>query len=401
MPVIPCEPDFNFFDGEGGRYIVESNTLSYCKADSEKDIEEFKSKFQDGKCVKPNIQTNGLDGKQITHICLQATHECQLRCDYCFVDNYYSGGMCGRMKFETAKKFIDQYLSGEHVSVGFFGGEPLLNMELIVGVVDYCKQKFKNCSFHVTTNGILLNHKDKFVPDGLTNVEYFDQNGFTMIVSLDGSKDAHDIHRKFAGGKSCFDNVIEGVDSLKGKKVAKVNTLRGTFTSELFDSPITLKDRLEFLNKKMYEGCSANISLEPAVLSENSCISKGLDLSFTGENDEDKLMALYYDAIRWYIKELREGRHPTWFQIDLMTTRILYGIHMFSECGAGLGYMSCSWDGRISACHREGETYIGDLKYGIDEQERSKWSENRIYGRYSCMKCPMRYYCGGGCRECS
>ena len=313
------------------------------------------------------------------------------------------------MSFDTARVFLDRYCDIENgCSISFFGGEPTLNMDLIIKVVNYCKAKSDKNKFSITTNGTTLSKKlcslvsTEVVDDDILLCEWLDRKNFSMIISIDGDAESHDKYRITTSGKGSHSMVMDSISVIKQKceTLQKNTTLRGTFTSDITKSNSSLKTRLKFLNDIMRDGFGGNVSLEPVFLSEGSCIDEGSDISFEGEY-AGSLEAEYKKATDWVIDELRSGKMVYWHQINMMIKRIVNQIESISECGAGCGYLSCSNDGDISACHRTHNSKIGNLKYGIDEHLRSKWVDNRWYSRNKCSDCQIRNICGGGCRESS
>lgn len=254
----------------------------------------------------------------------------------CFVKNFYDGGLSGTMSFETAKQFIDNYVKGDTISIGFFGGEPLMNMEVITKVVDYCKGKFKSSSFHVTTNSVLLPNTSPFIKQGQRIGEYLDENNFSSIVSIDGPESVHNKYRVYPNGSGTFKDVIHALEFMRGSNFLKRTTLRGTFTSEITSSSCSLKDRISFMNSLVYNGLGSYVSLEPVMLTENSCIDAGEDMAIMEKPDfMEALQSQYYEAAEWFIKEYQTGRKPSWHQIMMWVKRLYWRVHSCTECFTG------------------------------------------------------------------
>jgi len=392
-PTYSAQPEFHVFDVQGQLYAFEANSLAFWKLSSLQDLDELKKTVTS--TIKPQFMLSVPRCPRA--FVLEATHRCPLSCDYCFLKHYYKDQR-SHMSFEVAKEFLDKYALTDNIMLGFFGGEPLLNMDLISRIVDYVKGKFRHCSLSVTTNGVLLTHKF----NGSTIAQFLIKNGFSSIISLDGPPEVHNQHRIYANGKGSFDDVMAGLEAIRFSDLAKRTTLRGTFTSDILSSKYSLKDRVEFLTNLVYVGYASHMSLEPVCLTENSCISSKDQLAiFSDDKIMKGLEEQYFEATDWFISEINSGRRPVWHQITKFTERLLYAVHSGSECGAGKGYLSCGPDGSLYACHREMNSYIGNLKEGIDQELLAKWMDNRIYARKGCMSCNIRYLCGGGCRECS
>ena len=103
----------------------------------------------------------------------------------------------------------------------------------------------------------------------------------------------------------------------------------------------------------------------------------------------------YHEAAEWFVSE--QGNKPTFRHYEKILEKLCWAEHKATECGAAKGYVTVSPDGTIYACHREGDTEVGHLAYGFDEEARYKWLDNRFYGK-PCIKCWARHICGGGCR---
>jgi radical SAM protein with 4Fe4S-binding SPASM domain len=215
------------------------------------------------------------------------------------------------MQFPTARRAIDQLCDPTlGLSVGFFGGEPLLNMKLIRDVIEYCEHLAstkgpicKRCqgsgttrgekcsclngrerpSFHVTTNGTL------YSPD---NINFLNDHGFSLITSIDGDEESHDALRPMKrSGSGSYKNIIEGLKRLSKFKIAQRNTLRSTFT---YLRTTTIRDRLEHLNQMCDDGHASHVSVEPAALSENTCFVGSTKVRyFDQETSLGKVMTLH------------------------------------------------------------------------------------------------------------
>jgi len=337
---------------------------------------------------KPQFQF--FDQRDYLFLVLEATHACNLACAYCFVRNYYpdQGGM---MPMETARRAVDLLSAKQSIAVGFFGGEPLLNWDLITGITQYvkelCAKRGVDKSLHVTTNAILLDDE---------RIRFLDRNGFSLIVSLDGPEE---IHNRMRPAKSASLNshqaTVTNLRKFKGLGLARRTTLRSTFTG----AGIEMLPRIEFLNALIEEGCASHMSVEGCSLNETACLRlpDGHPLAITPAN-YDALAQEYHVAANWYVAQVRAGKQPSLQQFAWALRRLLYTQHSASECGAGCGYLSVDPGGHLFACHREGKSIIGHLDTGVDEELRAKWKDNRLYTRPDCIACPIKYACGGGCR---
>lgn len=340
----------------------------------------------------------------------------------CFVRNYYADHGTGNYtSFKTAKSAIDRLLDpAQGMSVGFFGGEPMLNMGLIRDVAEYCEQvmtergptckpcggsgqirgeKCKGCrgvgkqrpSLHVTTNGTLYSEE---------NLRFLVEHGFSVITSIDGTSEAHDALRPMKrSGRGSHKQIMLGLARMLklAPELCGKNTLRSTFSSMRGE---TIRQRLEFLNQICDDGMASWVSVEPAAMSENTCFIPNQDeLEIHVGNVWDRFYGEYMDCADWWTERARAGKQPRFHNFHKSIERIFWTVHSGTECGAGVGYASINSKGEIFGCHREANSFIGTLVTGIDPKLQAPWLDNRIYTRTGCMNCGHRYACGGGCRE--
>jgi uncharacterized protein len=280
------------------------------------------------------------------------------------------------------------------VSVSFFGGEPLLAWDSLVAIAQQAQKRAaepsapdpsrrtagqKKVSLHVTTNATLLDAE---------RAAFLKENGFSILVSLDGPREVHNANRPLPDGDS-YARALAGLELLSKAGIGKRVFLRATF-----DDPDTdLAGLLGYFRGVCDQGLATGVSIEPAVLSEDC---RTADLECVGF---DRLAVRYHEAAEWYVAQVRAGTPFDFAPFRKAIQRILYTRHMHSECGAGVGYLTIGPEGNIYACHKASQCRIGDLRYGVDELARSAWSDNRIYTRSECMTCWARYLCGGGCRH--
>ena len=387
FPMETCAAEYHIFEVDGRKFAYETNSMAVGAIPPSGNTADF--------CLDlPSQKPRPLPNADLTprHVVLGVTHACQLRCKYCFVDEYYSEGLDVRkMEFKTAREFLSKHLKGDSVHIGFFGGEPLLNMDLIKDVVCYASDHYKRCSFGVTTNGLALLKKH----GGQTNLDYLAGKRFSGVFSIDGPQQAHDEMRVFADGSGSWEKVMAALRATKGSGFRP--TLRATFSANIVNSGCSLKDRVQFLNELLYDGIGSHVSVEPVALTESSCV-KNPDAGVTVEQVA-ALESQYVGATKWLAGEFNAGRKPSWHQVVLYASRLFYRNHAMTECGAGKGYMAVNAAGDVFSCHREMNSKIGSIAAGIDEDLREKWVDNRIQNRQGCVECPIRFCCGGGCRE--
>jgi len=388
-------PEVIKVEAYGRLFAYDVNSMAVALLDSEQEFDKLRDDKQGWFWyrAKPNFPY-GMPGA-IGTIVFEATHKCDLRCHYCFVREFYPDD--ADLSFDAAKQVIDAFaVDGQTNSLGFFGGEPLMAWDLVLQVHAYATAKLRNpLSWSMTTNGTLLTPK---------RASWLARNRFGFIVSLDGNEQ-HNALRETVDGRNSYKLVRRGLGLLRDAGISNY-TLRGTFTARILDenNPNAVVDRIEHLNQLCDEGFGNHVSVEPVDLSESRCIGKKDEKFET--RDKDKLLSsfseMYYQVAQWFVRRAREGKKPRFHHMGKLFQRLLYAQHGASECGAGHGYLSVSSNGDLYACHREQSSYVGNIwKGGIDERLRAKWLDNRLYQREQCLTCPIRWWCGGGCREAS
>ena len=288
------------------------------------------------------------------------------------------------MSLETAKKAIDFLIanSGNRkiLETDFFGGEPLMNFEVVKQTVYYAKEEAakrgKKFLFTLTTNGLLL--KDdvaKFLNEEMENV----------VLSLDGRKEVHDAVRKTANGKGSFDYVIQNLKDFVAIRGNKSYYVRGTFTAKNLDFA---KDVL-FIADSGFD----SISMEPVVTELEDLAITAKDLPAVKEQ---------YDVLcDAYLKRYAEGKGFNFFHfnVDLEGGPCL--AKRVSACGAGNEYFSVTPNGDIYPCHQfAGDTdfLMGNVYEGkLDGAIRAKFKNSCLFTRKKCDSCFAKFICSGGC----
>ena len=373
------------FDFTGKAIYMDVNTLDVFECEEEN-------------LPKPVVivpQFDFVPNRRLRMLCLNVTHACQLRCDYCYLKHFYAdayGNTQLMMNFDTAKRAIESLydwkvidkLPNPRLRIGFFGGEPLLNFSLVKRVVEEYgpSGKFK---FEMTSNIAAMTEEI---------AGFLGKHNFSMVVSLDGGQEYYDLHRKSVDGSSVFDKVMGGLKMLKRAGVKRI-TLRGTFLPDKVD----LLERVKFLNKLCDEGYANAVSVEPACLTEGCGAAVPEVLKFTAEG----VAALEHEYLRlagWLAERINNGQAARFHNIIVYLKRLVNRTPYATQCGAGVGFMAVSPDGTVYGCHREMSSTIGDLELGgVDERARHKWVDNRYYQFAACMTCQFRNVCGGPCRE--
>ena len=318
-------------------------------------------------------------------LCLHIAHDCNLACRYCFAEEGEYHGRRALMSYETGKKALDFLVrsSGNRVNleVDFFGGEPLLNWQVVKDLVAYgrsleepCHKKFR---FTLTTNGVLLNDEIlAFVNREMANV----------VLSIDGRRQIHDLMRPHRGGQGSYDEVVP-----KYKKVAESRNqmnyyVRGTFTRNNLD----FAEDVKHLADEGFE----QISVEPVVAADTE------DYALRRE-DVPAIFEEYDELAREYIRRKKEGKGFNFFHfmIDLEGGPCV--AKRLSGCGSGTEYLAVTPWGDFYPCHQfvgQEEFLMGNVEEGIVRTDiRDTFKACNVYAKEQCRDCFAKFYCSGGC----
>lgn len=348
----------------------------------ESEINELKT---EGILFKEDNPVIPAKSEHIKALCLHICHDCNLRCEYCFAGTGTFKGEREFMSEEVALKAIDFLIenSGDRkvLETDFFGGEPLMNFDVVKKTVEYANERAaklgKKFLFTMTTNGVLLKGEI---------ADWLNANMENVVLSLDGRKEVHDAVRKTVNGKGSFDVIIENFKNFVAKRGNKSYYIRGTFTNKNLDFA---KDVLFMADSGFKE-----ISLEPVVL------DKGHKLAIT-EEMLPEIKEEYKKLAREYIERRKNGNgfHFFHFTIDLEGGPCLN--KRVNACGAGNEYFSVTPVGDIYPCHQfadKPEFYMGNVFEGkINEQIRAKFKNSSLFTREGCKDCFAKYHCSGGC----
>ena len=346
--------------------------------------EDFAQLEKEGLLFKEEVKAGPVKSDEVKALCLHICHDCNLRCRYCFADEGAYHAKREFMSLETAKAAIDFLIenSGNRkiLETDFFGGEPLMNFDVVKQTVYYAKEQAakrgKKFLFTLTTNGLLL--KDDIA-------EFLNEEMENVVLSIDGRKEVHDAVRKTANGKGSFDLVIDNLKNFVRIRGNKSYYVRGTFTAKNLDFS---KDVL-FLADNGFD----SISMEPVVTDIP-------DLAIT-KDDLSKVCAEYDVLCDKYLERWAEGKGFNFFHfnIDLEGGPCLS--KRVSACGAGNEYFSVVPNGDIYPCHQfagDADFKMGNVFEGkLDEKIRGKFKNSCLFTREKCDKCFAKFICSGGC----
>lgn len=319
-------------------------------------------------------------------LCLHIAHDCNLACKYCFADEgEYHGQKRELMSLEVGRKALDFLIenSGNRVNleVDFFGGEPLMNFDVVKEIVAYGrsreKETGKNFRFTLTTNGMLLN-------DAV--MEFCNREISNVVLSMDGRKEINDSMRPTRNGKGSYDVIVPKFQEFVRRRGDKSYYVRGTFT----------RNNLDFVEdfKQMAELGFREISLEPVVSSEENAFA-------IREEDVDAICAQYDRLAQDIIARHKAGRPVTFFHymLDLSGGPCVY--KRLSGCGSGTEYLAVTPAGDLYPCHQfvgDKEFLLGNIFDGIDRTDIvEEFKLCNVYAKDKCRDCYARFYCSGGC----
>lgn len=318
----------------------------------------------------------------IKALCLHVSHDCNLRCRYCFASTGDFGtGKRMTMSFETAKRAIDFVVekSGarRNLEVDFFGGEPLMAMDTVKKTVAYArsieKDHDKNFRFTITTNGMLLDDEI---------IDYVNSEMSNVVLSLDGRREVNDHMRPTPGGQGSYDIIVPKFQKLVAGRGTKDYYIRGTFTRENLDFAA---DVLHFASLGF-----KNLSVEPVVSEADKPWALREEDVAAIEAEYEKLAAA-----------LRERPEVNFFHFNVDLSQGPCVIKRLRGCGAGCEYVAITPDGDIYPCHQfvgNDEYLLGNLYDGtFDRTISGKFAALNIYTREKCKTCWARFYCSGGC----
>ena len=322
---------------------------------------------------------------EVKALCLHVAHTCNLNCSYCFASQGKFHGERAIMSMETAKRAIDFLIenSGNHVNleVDFFGGEPLLNWDVVKGTVAYArsieKEHGKNFRFTLTTNGVGLNDEV---------MDFANREMHNVVLSLDGRKETHDRLRKFVDGRGSYDVIVPKFQEFVKRRGDKEYYMRGTFTHDNVDFT---KDLFHMVDLGF-----DRLSMEPVVCDPSEPYA-------LTEEDLPKIYEQYEILAKYMLQKEKEG-HPITFyhyMLDLTGGPCIY--KRISGCGSGTEYFAVTPWGDLFPCHQfvgEEQFKMGDIWNGIQREDiRQDFKMCNVYAREECRDCWARLYCSGGC----
>ena len=318
-------------------------------------------------------------------LCLHIAHTCNLNCSYCFASQGKYHGERAVMSFEVGKQALDFLIANSgnrrNLEVDFFGGEPLMNFQVVKDLVAYArsieKEHNKNFRFTLTTNGVLID-------DDV--IEFANREMSNVVLSLDGRKEVHDRYRVDYAGRGSWERIVPKFQRLVEARNGQNYYMRGTFTHA---NPDFVADIQQMLDLGFTE-----LSMEPVVCAPD-------DPSALTKEDLEIVKAEYEKLAKLMLQRDDEGRPFTFYHymIDLKGGPCIY--KRISGCGSGTEYMAVTPWGDLYPCHQ----FVGDEKFllgniwdGVSNTTiRDDFLSCNVYARPECADCWAKLYCSGGC----
>jgi len=366
-----------------GKNGVTENDILMCIDDVETLKNEEKLFTEDIFSEKASKLKNNSD--TVKALCLHVAHTCNLSCSYCFASQGKYQGERGLMSFEVGKRALDFLIensgSRRNLEVDFFGGEPLMNWDVVKKLVKYGREvekaAGKNFRFTLTTNGVLVDDEV---------IEFCNNEMHNVVLSLDGRKEVHDRFRVDYAGKGSYDTILPKFRKFVEKRGDRNYYMRGTFTHY---NPDFTNDIFHMADLGFTE-----LSMEPVVCSPD-------DPSALTEEDIKTVFEQYEILAKEMIRREKNGNGFTFYHymIDLQNGPCIY--KRLSGCGSGTEYLAVTPWGDLYPCHQfvgDEEYLMGNIYDGVTNTDmREKFRQCNIYSRPDCADCWAKLYCSGGC----
>ena len=318
-------------------------------------------------------------------LCLHIAHDCNLACKYCFADEGEYHGKRELMSYEVGKKALDFLVANSgsrtNLEVDFFGGEPLMNFEVVKQLVKYGRSleepNNKKFRFTLTTNGVLLD-------DDI--LEFANKEMSNLVLSLDGRKEVHDLMRPRRGGQGSYDTVVPKFIKAAESRNQMNYYVRGTYTRNNLDFA---KDVIHMADLGFEQ-----ISVEPVVADKSESYA-------IREEDIDTLIKQYDELTAEMIKRKKEGKPFNFFHFMIDLSGGPCVAKRLSGCGSGTEYLAVSPSGDLYPCHQfmgMKDFLLGNVDEGVIRTDiRDEFKLCNVYAKEKCKNCFAKFYCSGGC----
>ncbi len=370
--------------------IVSALSGKYGKEEVEEAIDEVQTLIdEESLFTKDTYENYIMDFKKrptvVKALCLHIAHDCNLACQYCFAEEGEYHGRRALMSFEVGKKALDFLIANSgnrrNLEVDFFGGEPLMNWQVVKDLVAYGREQEKlhdkNFRFTLTTNGVLLNDEI---------MEFCNKEMANVVLSIDGRKEVHDKMRPFRKGAGSYDLIVPKFQKFAESRHQDKYYVRGTFTHY---NPDFSADVLHLADLGFKQ-----ISVEPVVAEPKEPYA-------ITEEDLPQLFEEYDKLAAEMVRRHKEGDDFNFFHfmIDLEGGPCV--AKRLSGCGSGTEYLAVTPWGDFYPCHQfvgNEKFLLGNVDEGIKNTEiRDEFKCCNVYAKEKCRKCFARFYCSGGC----
>ena len=378
------------YEGHEKSEIMEMLASKYPKEDMEEAFEEIETLIKEESLFTEDIYKDYIiDFKKrktvVKALCLHIAHDCNLACRYCFAEEGEYHGRRAIMSYEVGKQALDFLIANSgnrrNLEVDFFGGEPLMNWDVVKRLVEYGREQEKihdkNFRFTLTTNGVLLNDEI---------MEFCNKEMANVVLSVDGRKEVHDNMRPFRNGSGSYDMIVPKFQKFAESRGQKNYYVRGTFT----------RNNLDFADDVIHYADLGfqQMSMEPVVAdpAEDYAIR---------EEDIPQILKEYDKLALEYIKRKKEGRGFNFFHFMLDLTAGPCVAKRLAGCGSGTEYLAVTPWGDLYPCHQfvgNEKFLLGNVDTGIVNTEtRDEFKLCNVYAKETCKDCFARFYCSGGC----
>ena len=375
----------DYYDGANGEEALAALEGKYAQEDLQDALTEMQELQKQGLLFSPSFDVPPTFAEKpiVKSLCLLVTHDCNLRCGYCFADTGSFGGCRQFMSRETAEAAVEFAIRGSrqrhNLELDFFGGEPLMNWGVVQHTVNYVRRREreteKNIKLTLTTNGTLLNDD---------NIKFLNENRVMLVLSLDGKKETHDAMRAFPSKAGSYDAAVRGFKKVIESREGKNYYLRGTYTHF---STHFCDDVLDMTK------VGREISVEPVV---------GIDEPWVLTEEDLPVLYEEYDKLaRAYLQRRREGNGFDFFHFNVALDNGPCVAKRLAGCGAGHEYFVITAAGDIYPCHQfvGREQYkLGTLDTGVEREDLvQKFRHTHVLTKPECSSCWARFFCSGGC----
>lgn len=378
-------------------YYPKNNTITvirnlkdkYPEAAIKETLEEIDYLLENDMLMTDDAYVNSVEFNNrapiVKALCLHIAHDCNIRCAYCFASQGDFKGDRSLMSFEVGKKALDLLVENSgnrrNLEVDFFGGEPLMNFDVVKQLVEYGRsievEHNKNFRFTLTTNGVLLNDE---------TIDYINEHMSNVVLSIDGRKEVNDKMRYTITGGGTYDIIVEKFKRLVEKRKGKSYYLRGTFTSNNLDFS---KDVIHMADLGF-----KSTSVEPVV-------AKPTDPYAITEEHIEVLNKEYELLAEEIVARHNTENEFSFFHFALDMSQGPCVVKRLSGCGAGSEYLAITPEGDIYPCHqfvgdehfKMGNVMAGILDFGLTNQFKNA----HVYNKEKCRSCWAKFYCSGGC----